>query len=208
MKYRHHALALGLLAAALSLAACAPPEPPIAPDAAPKDVPVMDGASATTDAPAADQPRDEKADSAAKADAKPDAAKEAKKEDAVKETPKKETPPMSTTASGLGIMEWAPGTGPAAKAGDMVQVHYTGWLYENGKRGSKFDSSIGRTPFPVQIGVSGVIQGWHEGLTGMRAGGKRELIIPPTLAYGERGYPGAIPPNATLDFEVEIVKLN
>jgi FKBP-type peptidyl-prolyl cis-trans isomerase len=86
-------------------------------------------------------------------------------------------------------------------------VHYTGWLYENGMRGAKFDSSVDRgQPFEFTVG-SGVISGWSEGVVGMKAGGKRELIIPPALGYGARGAGGVIPPNATLDFEIELLKI-
>ena len=85
-----------------------------------------------------------------------------------------------------------------------MKVHYTGTL-ENGKQ---FDSSLGKEPYPVTIGKSSVIQGWHEGLTGMKAGGKRKLIIPPKLAYGDDGRPPQIPPNATLIFEVEAVTVD
>ena len=109
-----------------------------------------------------------------------------------------------TTASGLKYVELKIGDGKEAKEGSKVKVHYTGTL-ENGKQ---FDSSVGKEPYPVTIGKSSVIQGWHEGLTGMKAGGKRKLIIPPKLAYGEDGRPPQIPPNATLIFEVEAVTVD
>ena len=118
--------------------------------------------------------------------------------------------PASSQEASLGelkVVDLTPGQGDAAKPGDTVLVHYTGWLYENGKRTTKFDSSVGGEPFAVTIGITGVIRGWTEGLVGMKQGGKRELIIPPDKAYGPRGFPGAIPPNATLDFEIELVKL-
>ena len=93
--------------------------------------------------------------------------------------------------------------------GNTVQVHYTGWLYTDGKRGAKFDSSVDRgTPFEFKLGARMVIPGWDEGVEGMKVGGKRELIIPPDLGYGARGAAGVIPPNATLDFEVELLKVS
>ena len=107
----------------------------------------------------------------------------------------------------LKIVDITPGQGDAAKPGDTVLVNYTGWLFENGKRTKQFDSSIGREPFQVTIGVTGVITGWTKGLEGMKVGGKRELIIPPDMGYGARGAGGVIPPNATLDFEIEMLKL-
>jgi peptidylprolyl isomerase len=89
-----------------------------------------------------------------------------------------------------------------------VEVHYTGWLYENGKRGKKFDSSLVRgRPYKFELGAGRVIRGWDEGVEGMKIGGKRELIIPPDLAYGSQGAAGVIPPDATLDFEVELLKV-
>ena len=112
-----------------------------------------------------------------------------------------------TTSSGLKYTDVITGAGDAAASGDTVEVHYTGWFYENGTRGTQFDSSVGSDPYPVTIGVTRVIEGWTEGLVGMKLGGKRELIIPPALAYGANGKPPDIPPNATLLFEVEVVKL-
>jgi FKBP-type peptidyl-prolyl cis-trans isomerase len=105
------------------------------------------------------------------------------------------------------IIDLTTGQGEPAQHGDTVQVTYTGWLYENGNRTSQFDSSAGRPPFQMTIGVSRVIRGWTEGLIGMRVGGKRELIIPPDLGYGERGVPPVIPPGATLSFEIEMLNL-
>jgi FKBP-type peptidyl-prolyl cis-trans isomerase len=116
---------------------------------------------------------------------------------------------MVTTKSGLKYIDTKVGTGEEAKSGMTVTVHYTGWLYVNGKRGSKFDSSVdsGR-PYTFTLGAHGVIAGWDEGVAGMKVGGKRELIIPPDLGYGARGAGGGvIPPNATLDFEVELLKV-
>ncbi|MBM3791584.1 MAG: FKBP-type peptidyl-prolyl cis-trans isomerase [Acidobacteria bacterium] len=112
------------------------------------------------------------------------------------------------TKSGLTYIDHSAGTGAEAVKGVTVEVHYTGWLYENGKRGKKFDSSVDRgQPFSFQLGRGDVIPGWDEGVRGMKVGGKRELIIPARLAYGDRGVPGAIPPSATLDFEVELLKV-
>ena len=111
---------------------------------------------------------------------------------------------MITTTSGLQYEELAEGTGRAAAAGDTVAVHYTGWL----KDGKKFDSSVDRgQPFSFKLGAGRVIKGWDEGVAGMKVGGKRKLIIPAALGYGARGAPGAIPPNAELTFEVELLKI-
>jgi FKBP-type peptidyl-prolyl cis-trans isomerase len=116
---------------------------------------------------------------------------------------------MTTTKSGLKYIDLKDGNGEVAMKGDTVQVHYTGWLYADGKRGMKFDSSLDRgMPFPFKLGAGQVIRGWDEGVDGMKVGGKRELIIPPDLGYGARGFPGAIPPNATLNFEVELLKVS
>jgi peptidylprolyl isomerase len=111
-----------------------------------------------------------------------------------------------TTASGLKIIDNTVGTGASPNPGQICVMHYTGWLYENGQKGKKFDSSVDRKePFEFPIGQRRVIAGWDEGISTMKVGGKRTLIIPPTLAYGERGFPGAIPPNATLMFDVELL---
>jgi len=107
-----------------------------------------------------------------------------------------------TTSSGLQYIDLKVGLGPTAQAGQTVSVHYTGWL-ENGK---KFDSSVDRgQPFSFPLGAGRVIKGWDEGVQGMKIGGKRKLIIPSQLGYGARGAGGAIPPNATLIFEVELL---
>ena len=112
-----------------------------------------------------------------------------------------------TTASGLSYIDTAPGDGKAAKAGQNVVVHYTGWLYENGAKGVKFDSSVDRgQTFSFPLGAGRVIRGWDEGVAGMKPGGKRTLIIPPDLGYGAQGASGVIPPNATLLFEVELIE--
>jgi FKBP-type peptidyl-prolyl cis-trans isomerase len=105
------------------------------------------------------------------------------------------------TSSGLQYWDIKVGTGRTADRGNTVKVHYTGWL-TNGK---KFDSSIGRPAFTFRIGAHQVISGWEEGVSGMKVGGKRQLRIPPNLAYGKEGYPGAIPPNATLIFDIQLL---
>lgn len=111
-----------------------------------------------------------------------------------------------TTASGLKIEVTKAGTGDAPKTGQICVMHYTGWLYENGAKGEKFDSSVDRgEPFEFPIGTGRVIKGWDEGVASMKVGGKRTLIIPPELGYGARGAGGVIPPNATLIFEVELL---
>jgi FKBP-type peptidyl-prolyl cis-trans isomerase len=111
-----------------------------------------------------------------------------------------------TTASGLKYEDSKVGTGAEAKAGQLASVHYTGWLWVDGKRGNKFDSSKDRgQPFDFPLGGGRVIKGWDEGVQGMKIGGTRILTIPPELGYGARGAGGAIPPNATLQFEVELL---
>ena len=111
-----------------------------------------------------------------------------------------------TTASGLQITDSIVGTGASPKRGQTCVMHYTGWLYEGGKKGKKFDSSVDRNePFEFPIGQREVIAGWDEGVATMKVGGKRTLIIPPALGYGARGAAGAIPPNATLMFDVELL---
>jgi FKBP-type peptidyl-prolyl cis-trans isomerase FkpA len=113
---------------------------------------------------------------------------------------------MITTASGLQYEDTVAGTGAEAKAGQQVRVHYTGWLYPQGVKGAKFDSSKDRNdPFEFALGAGMVIRGWDEGVQGMKVGGTRVLVIPPDLGYGSRGAGGAIPPNATLMFEVELL---
>ena len=111
-----------------------------------------------------------------------------------------------TTPSGLRITDVKPGTGPVPKAGQTVTVNYTGWLFVDGKKGKKFDSSLDRgEPFSFTLGQGQVIKGWDEGLATMHVGGKRTLIIPPDLGYGARGAGGDIPPGATLIFDVELL---
>ena len=111
-----------------------------------------------------------------------------------------------TTASGLQISDSVAGTGASPKTGQTCVMHYTGWLYDNGTKGKKFDSSVDRgQPFEFPIGQRRVIAGWDEGVATMKVGGKRTLVIPPKLGYGERGAGSAIPPNATLIFDVELL---
>jgi peptidylprolyl isomerase len=111
-----------------------------------------------------------------------------------------------TTPSGLRITDVKLGTGPVPKAGQTVTVNYTGWLFVDGKKGKKFDSSLDRgEPFSFTLGQGQVIKGWDEGLATMHVGGKRTLIIPPDLGYGARGAGGDIPPGATLLFEVDLL---
>jgi peptidylprolyl isomerase len=111
-----------------------------------------------------------------------------------------------TTPSGLQIIDTKVGTGASPKAGQTCVMHYTGWLYENGAKGKKFDSSVDRgEPFEFPIGRGQVIAGWDEGVGSMKVGGKRTLIIPAALGYGARGAGGVIPPNATLMFDVELL---
>ncbi len=116
---------------------------------------------------------------------------------------------MPTTESGLQYEDTVTGTGEAARAGQHVTVHYTGWLFDAAapaNRGRKFDSSKDRNdPFVFPLGARHVIAGWDEGVQGMKIGGKRKLTIPPHLGYGPRGAGGVIPPNATLVFEVELL---
>ncbi|SFV17668.1 peptidylprolyl isomerase [Methylobacterium sp. 174MFSha1.1] len=111
-----------------------------------------------------------------------------------------------TAPSGLQYKDTVAGTGPQPKAGQTVNVHYTGWLYQDGKKGAKFDSSLDRgQPLSFAVGTGQVIKGWDEGLSTMKVGGKRTLVIPPELGYGARGAGGVIPPNATLLFDVELL---
>ncbi len=109
------------------------------------------------------------------------------------------------SGSGLEVVDKKVGTGDEAVSGATLTMHYTGWLYENGQKGRQFDSSRGGSPFDFRLGAGEVIEGWDEGIQGMKVGGVRELIIPPGKAYGERGAPPDIPPNATLFFEVELL---
>ena len=113
-----------------------------------------------------------------------------------------------TTNSGLKYLDHVVGDGEEAVNGMTIEMHYTGWLWEDGLRSKKFDSSRDRNqPFSFQLGAGRVIKGWDEGILGMKVGGKRELIIPPELGYGARGAGGLIPPNATLNLEVEFLRV-
>ena len=118
----------------------------------------------------------------------------------------KAEPATVTTPSGLKFTDTKVGTGATPKQGQTCVMHYTGWLYLDGAKGQKFDSSVDRgQPFEFPLGVHRVIAGWDEGVATMKVGGKRTLIIPPNLGYGARGAGGVIPPNATLIFDVELL---
>jgi FKBP-type peptidyl-prolyl cis-trans isomerase len=110
---------------------------------------------------------------------------------------------MTATESGLRVQDLEPGTGAEATPGDLVSVHYTGWLPD----GTEFDSSRTGRPFEFTLGRGMVIPGWDEGVAGMREGGRRKLVIPPALGYGAAGAGGVIPPNATLVFDVELLQV-
>ena len=115
---------------------------------------------------------------------------------------------MQTTASGLQFEDTVEGTGASPIQGQTCVMHYTGWLWVNGAKGQKFDSSVDRgQPFTFPIGAGRVIKGWDEGVASMKVGGKRTLLIPPGLGYGDRGAGGVIPGGATLLFEVELLGL-
>ena len=115
---------------------------------------------------------------------------------------------FTTTDSGLQYEDTSIGTGAEATKGQQVTVHYTGWLYNDGVQGAKFDSSRDRSDaFAFGLGAGMVIKGWDEGVQGMKVGGQRTLIIPASIGYGARGAGGVIPPNATLKFDVELLKV-
>jgi len=120
-----------------------------------------------------------------------------------------ETNQVIEMPNGLKYTDTTTGDGATAAAGNKVSVHYTGWLFNNGAKGTKFDSSVDRgQPFVFTIGRGQVIGGWDQGVATMKVGDKVKLTIPPELGYGARGAAGAIPPNATLIFEVELLKIN
>jgi peptidylprolyl isomerase len=124
------------------------------------------------------------------------------------EPEKKGESKMTKTSSGLQYEDTKVGTGASPQKGQTCVMHYTGWLWENGAKGKKFDSSLDRgTPFSFPLGQGRVIKGWDEGVATMKVGGKRTLLIPPDLGYGSRGAGGVIPPNATLLFEVELLEV-
>ncbi|WP_339086893.1 FKBP-type peptidyl-prolyl cis-trans isomerase [Hyphomicrobium sp. ghe19] len=115
---------------------------------------------------------------------------------------------MTTTPSGLQFEDTVVGTGASPQTGQTCVMHYTGWLYKDGEKVNKFDSSLDRgSPFEFPIGTGRVIKGWDEGVASMKVGGKRTLIIPAALGYGARGAGGVIPPNATLIFDVELLDI-
>ena len=115
-------------------------------------------------------------------------------------------PAATTTDSGLQIIDTVPGKFAQPRTGQTCVMHYTGWLYKDGKKGAKFDSSLDRgQPFEFRIGTGQVIAGWDEGISTMKVGGKRTLIIPPELGYGASGAGASIPPNSTLIFDVELL---
>ncbi|MGI4954167.1 MAG: FKBP-type peptidyl-prolyl cis-trans isomerase [Janthinobacterium lividum] len=117
-----------------------------------------------------------------------------------------DTPEYTTLSSGLRYHDEVVGTGAQPQTGQTVDVHYTGWLNDNGKPGRKFDSSRDRgAPFSFKLGAGQVIKGWDQGVADMKVGGRRMLVLPPDLGYGARGAGGVIPPGATLIFDVELL---
>jgi FKBP-type peptidyl-prolyl cis-trans isomerase FkpA len=122
-----------------------------------------------------------------------------------------ETTPTGSENMALQKTDLAPGTGAEISSGQTALVHYTGWLYDAAapdNKGKQFDSSVGGEPFEFPLGAGRVIAGWDQGVVGMKVGGKRRLVIPPVMGYGERGAGGVIPPNATLVFDVELVEIH
>jgi peptidylprolyl isomerase len=115
---------------------------------------------------------------------------------------------LTRTSTGLRYEDVIMGNGVHPSRGQTCIVHYTGWLWEKGTKGVKFDSSVDRgIPFSFRVGLGQVIRGWDEGVAGMKVGGRRTLLIPPELGYGARGAAGAVPPNASLLFEVDLLEL-
>jgi peptidylprolyl isomerase len=119
-----------------------------------------------------------------------------------------QNPTTTTTATGIKITDTKVGTGAGAEPGQMLKMHYTGWVSQNGAKGKKFDSSLDHgQPFEFRLSAGQVIAGWDQGILGMKVGGKRTLVIPPEQGYGARGAGGVIPPNATLIFDVELLEI-
>src|SRR5579863_2286860 len=114
---------------------------------------------------------------------------------------------MTELLDGLKYSDATLGTGTEATRAHKVTVNYTGWLSNNGEKGRKFDSSVGGAPFAFTLGAKQVVPGFDEGITGMKVGGKRTVIIPPELGYGSKGAGAVIPPNATLIFDIELLKV-
>jgi len=114
---------------------------------------------------------------------------------------------MTELLDGLKYSDTTLGTGTEATRAHKVTVNYTGWLSNNGEKGRKFDSSVGGAPFAFTLGAKQVVPGFDEGITGMKVGGKRTVIIPPELGYGSKGAGAVIPPNATLIFDIELLKV-
>ena len=116
---------------------------------------------------------------------------------------------MIKTASGLQYQDTVPGTGIQATKGKQVTVHYTGWLSQDGNKGKQFGSSHDKgNPLPFVLGEGKVIKGWDEGIEGMKVGGKRTLIVPPSLGYGDKAFGDSIPANSTFIFEVELLSVS
>ena len=114
---------------------------------------------------------------------------------------------MIELLDGLKYTDTVIGTGPRASKANKVTIEYTGWLSNNGQKGRQFDTSVGGKPFTFTLGAKQVVPGFDEGVDGMKEGGKRTVIIPPELGYGARGAGGVIPPNATLIFDIELLKV-